>query len=65
MINLINNLVHIADIFAIPGFILAFIYFYKIKNRNYLELFLLIWSLFGIVLDTLFTCKYLINLKKS
>ena len=65
MKKIVNNISHIADILAIPFFALAVIYFYNIENKSNLEYLLLFWSICGLVLDILFTWKFLYNKKKS
>jgi hypothetical protein len=59
MKKIMNNISHIADILAIPFFALAVIYFYNIENKSNLEYLLLFWSICGLVLDILFTWKFL------
>jgi hypothetical protein len=59
MKKIVNNISHIADILAIPFFALAVIYFYNIENKSNLEYLLLFWSICGLVLDILFTWKFL------
>ena len=56
--NNINILPNIADIFAIPFFLISSIYFYKIKNKNIIEYILLIFNILGFILDTIFTYLY-------
>ena len=54
-----TQIVHIADILAIPFFILAFVYFYNIKNKSFIEFVLMLFAGVGFVLDTIFTYNYL------
>ena len=46
------------DILAIPFFLVASIYFYKIKNKNYVEWILLILNIFALVVDTSLTISH-------
>ena len=55
----LQNIGHYGDILAIPFFLLSSIYFYNIKNKNNLENLLLLFSLCGFILDTLFTYLFL------
>ena len=57
------ELVRIADIFAIPMFILLTFYFITIKTRTNFETLLLIFSISGLILDTLFTIDYIVKSK--
>ena len=54
-----EKLVHNADILAIPFFILLSIYFYNKKNKTKLEIILLLFSIGGAIMDTIFTYNYL------
>ena len=63
MKKIMNNISHIADILAIPFFALAVIYFYNIEKKSNLEYILLFWSVCGVVLDILFTWKFLYRKK--
>ena len=54
-----TNLSHYADIIAIPFFTLLVIYFYNITNKSRLEYVLYLFSIFGVILDTLFTFYFL------
>ena len=54
-----TQIVHIADILAIPFFIMTFIYFYNIKNKSFIEFVLMLFAGVGFVLDTIFTYNYL------
>ena len=53
------NLVHYADILAIPFFLLLFIYFYKKENRTPVENLLLLFAITGLACDTYFTYIFL------
>jgi len=53
------NLVHYGDMAAIPFFLLAFVYFYRLKNRNMTETVLLVFSLVGFIADLYFTIKFM------
>jgi hypothetical protein len=53
--KLINNVSHYGDILAIPFFGLLTIYFYNLKNKTLLEYLLLLFSLAGFILDSIFT----------
>jgi len=59
-----ENIIHIADIVAIPVFLLLVIYFFKKKNKTALEYVLLIFVLLGFVIDVMFTI-YFLFFKKS
>jgi hypothetical protein len=54
-----NRLSHYGDIFAIPLFILASIYFYKIEHKTPLEYILFLFSVVGALADLLFTAQFL------
>lgn len=55
MNNALNNISHIGDIFAIPLFLLTFLYFYEIEEKSLVEYILLFFSLSGLLLDSIFT----------
>jgi len=55
---MIKNISHIGDILAIPLFLLAIIYFYKINNKTLIEYILLTFSIGGFVLDIVFTVLF-------
>jgi lipoprotein signal peptidase len=59
-----ENIIHIADIIAIPVFLLLVIYFFKKKNKTTLEYVLLIFVSLGFVIDVMFTI-YFLFFKKS
>jgi lipoprotein signal peptidase len=48
----------LADILAIPLFLLAFLYFWKKPNKTIVEYLLLLFTGAGFVLDTLFTLQF-------
>lgn len=52
------NLIHYADIVAIPCFLLLTIYFYR-KKRTFIENILLLFAISGLILDTYFTYHFL------
>ena len=49
---------HYGDVLAIPFFLLAFIYFYRIEDKDMTERALLAFSFAGLVLDLAFTYQY-------
>jgi hypothetical protein len=55
---MLKNIVHIGDIFAIPMFLLAIIYFYKIKDKNLIEYILFLFSIGGFLFDIFFTVMF-------
>ena len=59
-----DKLINIADIVAIPVFLLLVIYFFKKKNKTTLEYVLLIFVSLGFVIDVMFTI-YFLFFKKS
>jgi len=61
MKNIINNSSHYGDILAIPLFALMIIYFYSIKYKSKTEYVLFFFSIFGFVLDILYTYMFLFN----
>ena len=54
-----EDIVYYCDILAIPFFFLAAYYFMSIKKKTPLEYILLLFSLTGFTLDTIFTIKYI------
>lgn len=54
-----NRFSHYGDILAIPFFILAGIYFYKIEHKTPLEYILFLFSVMGTVADITFTTQFL------
>ena len=57
--------VNLADILAIPSFLVLLIYFITKENRNFIENILLIFSFVGLLLDTYFTIIYFKNKKNN
>jgi len=55
------NIVHYADILAIPLFLLLTVYFYRKNNRTFIENILLLFAVSGFVLDTYFSFYFLNN----
>lgn len=58
------DLVHKADILAIPFFLIAFLYFFSIKNKSLVEFVLMLFVLCGFIVDCIFTYQYLLNISK-
>lgn len=54
-----KNLIHYADMLAIPCFLIAGIYFYLKNKRNFIENFLLIFVSIGFIIDIYFTIKFI------
>lgn len=54
-------LIHLCDVAAIPFFIILIIYFSSIKNKTYVEYLLLLFGIVGLVIDSIFTYKYVIK----
>lgn len=52
-------IINIADIVAIPMFLLLVIYFVQKKNKTVFELVLLLMVSFGLVIDVCFTIYFL------
>ena len=61
----INNFCHYGDVLAIPFFGLLTIYFYNIENKSLIEFVLLFFSLFGFLLDILYTYIFFTHQKAS
>jgi len=61
----IKNESHCADILAIPFFVLMVYYFCKKKNRTIIEDILLLFGVSGLVLDTEYSCKFIIENKNK
>ena len=57
--------VNLADILAIPSFLVLLIFFITKENRNFIENILLIFSFVGLLLDTYFTIIYFKNKKNN
>ena len=56
------NIVHYADILAIPLFLLLTVYFYRKNNRTFIENILLLFAVSGFVLDMYFSYHFLYNI---
>ena len=54
-----KNIVHYADMVAVPFFFITFIYFYKKTNKTLLEILIMIFLLIGFICDSYFTYNYL------
>lgn len=63
--NFIKNLSHYGDILAIPFFALLVIYFYNIVDKSTIEYVLLLFSISGVILDSLYTYIFLSNFNSS
>jgi hypothetical protein len=59
------KIIHIADILAIPFFLLTFFYFYNIKNKYTLEFVLMLFAFSGFIIDSIFTYNYWVELSKA
>ena len=57
--RMIAILVRLADVIAVPLFLLAFIYFWGIPHKTTTEWILLIFSAGGFLLDLVFTLSFL------
>lgn len=58
-----NDIAHYGDILAIPFFAILVNYFYKIKNKTFIEYILFLFYIAGVVLDSLFTVIFLYKIK--
>lgn len=58
---MIKNLAHYGDILAIPFFLLASIYFYKKENKTHEEYILLIFSIIGLIFDTIASIYFILS----
>ncbi len=58
MDRMIKLAISFADALAIPFFLLAFLYFWRKKNKTVIEYLLLLFTGAGFVLDTLFTLYF-------
>jgi len=56
--TIIKSLPHIADIFAIPLFLLMTLYFYRIENKTFVEYVLFLFGATGLLLDIVFSAYY-------
>jgi hypothetical protein len=54
-----QNIIHYADIIAIPMFILLSIYFINKKNKTSIENILMLFAICGAIIDSYFTCHFL------
>jgi len=54
-----ENIIHIADIVAIPMFLVLVIYFVQKKNKTVFEIILLLMVSLGLVIDVCFTIYFL------
>ena len=59
--NIVMNIVHYADILAIPLFLLLTVYFYRKNNRTFIENILLLFAVSGFVLDTYFSYQFVFS----
>ena len=57
----LQNILHYADILAIPFFLIAFIYFVMKKNKTVLEIILMLFVLCGFILDSIFSYNFLMG----
>jgi len=60
-----NNISHYGDILAIPFFGLLVAHFYNIENKSDIEYILFLFSIFGLLLDSLFVYMFLYDIKSS
>lgn len=56
---ILGTLVHWADVLAVPLFLLATLYFWQIPKKSGVEWLLLVFSVGGFVLDSVFTLAFL------
>jgi uncharacterized membrane protein len=52
------EIVNIADLLAIPMFVLMIYYFIKKSNRNLIENILLLFAIVGLIVDLYFTITF-------
>ena len=52
------KIVNIADILALPMFVLMIYYFIKKTNRNLIENILLLFGIIGLIVDSYFTITF-------
>ena len=62
--NIKDYISHYGDILAIPFFALLILYFYQIENKTILEYILFCFSIFGFLLDILFSYYFLFDKTK-
>ena len=55
----IEEVIHYADVLAIPLFFLAFIYFLRKQNKTVIEYILMLFVLCGLLLDLTFSYQFL------
>lgn len=55
----IHEITHIGDLFAIPFFIIGFLYFYFKKNKNCIEFLIMVFLLIAFLFDSIFSIRYL------
>ena len=55
-----NKIIFIADLFAIPFFYLLYYYFNKKNNKTNIEIILYLFSVIGLVMDTIFTIYFIL-----
>ena len=58
------KIIHIGDIFAIPMFVLLFVYLIKNKDKTVIEYILLLFSIFGFIFDVYFSIYYILMKQK-
>ncbi len=56
---MIKNISNYADIIAVPFFALLTYYLYNLKNKTTIEYILLLFSILGLILDTVFSYFFL------
>ena len=61
--TIIKGLPHIADIFAIPLWLIMILYFYRIENKTPVEYVLFLFGSTGLLLDGLFSAYYVFGKK--
>lgn len=54
-----DKLVHYGDLFAIPCFLISFLYFFYKKNKTSLEIFIMLFLLIGFIADLIFTYNWI------
>lgn len=52
------KIVNIADLLALPMFVLMIYYFIKKTNRNLIENILLLFGIIGLIVDSYFTITF-------
>jgi len=58
------KIIHIGDIFAIPMFVLLFVYLIQNKDKTVIEYILLLFSIFGFIFDVYFSIYYILMKQK-